>query len=61
MLAATQQVWPDKLEDALFVGELSLEGTTRHTKGILPLAALALLVSGAYYFRRMEKTFADVV
>ncbi len=25
------------------------------------IAALALLVSGAYYFRRMEKTFADVV
>jgi lipopolysaccharide transport system permease protein len=25
------------------------------------LAALALLLSGAYYFRRMEKTFADVV
>jgi len=25
------------------------------------LAALALLVSGAFYFRRMEKTFADVV
>ncbi len=24
-------------------------------------AALALLVSGAYYFRRMEKTFADLV
>ena len=24
-------------------------------------AALVLLVSGAYYFRRMEKTFADVV
>ena len=23
--------------------------------------ALALLVSGAYYFRRMEKVFADVV
>jgi len=23
--------------------------------------ALALLVSGAFYFRRMEKTFADVV
>jgi magnesium chelatase family protein len=41
ILAATQQVWPDKLEDALFVGELSLDGTTRHTKGILPLAALA--------------------
>ncbi|UCC54779.1 MAG: YifB family Mg chelatase-like AAA ATPase [Anaerolineaceae bacterium] len=41
VLAATQQVWPDKLEGSLFVGELSLEGTTRHTKGILPLAALA--------------------
>jgi magnesium chelatase family protein len=41
ILAATQQVWPDKIEDSLFVGELSLEGTTRHTKGILPLAALA--------------------
>ena len=25
------------------------------------LAAVALLVSGVYYFRRMEKTFADVV
>jgi lipopolysaccharide transport system permease protein len=25
------------------------------------LAALALLVSGAYYFRRMERTFADIV
>lgn len=27
---------------------------------ISTLAALAILVSGAYYFRRMEKTFADV-
>ncbi|HET7565245.1 MAG TPA: ABC transporter permease, partial [Gemmatimonadaceae bacterium] len=25
------------------------------------VAALVLLVSGAFYFRRMEKTFADVV
>lgn len=25
------------------------------------LAALAILISGAFYFRRMEKTFADVV
>jgi lipopolysaccharide transport system permease protein len=25
------------------------------------LAAIAILVGGAYYFRRMEKTFADVV
>jgi lipopolysaccharide transport system permease protein len=25
------------------------------------VAALVILISGAYYFRRMEKTFADVV
>jgi len=29
--------------------------------GASALAALALLVSGAFYFRRMEKTFADIV
>ncbi len=41
ILAASQQVWPQKLEGALIVGELSLDGTVRHTKGVLPLAALA--------------------
>ena len=41
ILAATQQIWPDKLEGALVVGELSLNGDVRHTKGILPMAALA--------------------
>jgi len=41
ILAASQQVWPQKLESALIVGELSLDGTVRHTKGVLPLAALA--------------------
>ena len=41
ILAATRQVWPDKLEDTLIVGELSLNGDVRHTKGILPMAALA--------------------
>ncbi len=25
------------------------------------LAAVVLLVSGAFYFRRMERTFADIV
>ncbi len=38
---------------------------TRTSPGLITLfsafAAIALLVSGAYYFRRMEKTFADVV
>ncbi|MCA9976564.1 MAG: ATP-binding protein, partial [Anaerolineales bacterium] len=41
VLAATQQIWLQKLEKALFLGELSLDGATRHTKGILPMAALA--------------------
>jgi magnesium chelatase family protein len=41
ILAASQQIWPDRVEGAMFIGELSLDGTTRHTKGILPLAALA--------------------
>ncbi len=41
VLAASQQIWHNTLTDALFVGELSLDGTTRHTKGVLPLAALA--------------------
>jgi len=29
--------------------------------GLSAVTAALLLVSGAYYFRRMEKTFADVV
>lgn len=41
VLAASQQLWPDKLEGGMFIGELSLDGTTRHTKGILPMTALA--------------------
>ncbi|RLD07360.1 MAG: magnesium chelatase, partial [Chloroflexi bacterium] len=31
----------DSVEDALIVGELSLDGTVRHSKGILPMAATA--------------------
>ena len=41
ILAASQQVWPDRLDGALVVGELSLDGAVRHTKGLLPMAALA--------------------
>ena len=41
ILAATSQVWHDLLQDSLFFGELSLDGSTRHTKGVLPLAAMA--------------------
>jgi magnesium chelatase family protein len=46
ILAASQQVWPDKLEGSLFIGEMSLDGTARHTKGILPMAALGRTQEG---------------
>ncbi len=41
VLAATSQVWHNLLDGSLFFGELSLDGATRHTKGVLPLAAMA--------------------
>ncbi len=41
ILAATQQVWLNKLEGALFIGELSLDGAVRPTKGIVSMAAMA--------------------
>jgi magnesium chelatase family protein len=41
ILAASQQIWAEKLVDAFFLGELSLDGTARHTKGILSMTALA--------------------
>jgi magnesium chelatase family protein len=41
ILIASEQVWPQAVEGALFVGELSLDGSVRHVDGILPVAALA--------------------
>jgi len=41
MLIASEQVWPQAVEDALFIGELSLDGSVRHVNGILPVAAMA--------------------
>jgi len=42
ILLASGQITPDKqIEDALFLGELSLDGSVRHTNGILPMVALA--------------------
>jgi magnesium chelatase family protein len=42
ILAATDQIPLYKLEEAMFLGELSLDGSVRHTKGILPMAYTAL-------------------
>jgi magnesium chelatase family protein len=41
VLIASEQAWPQAVEDALFVGELSLDGSVRHVNGVLPIAALA--------------------
>lgn len=40
LLLATRQVVTD-LQDALFIGELSLDGGVRHVSGVLPLARMA--------------------
>ena len=41
VLAASQQVWPDKLIGGIFIGELSLDGSARHTQGVLSVTAMA--------------------
>ena len=41
ILAATRQV-QDPLDDALILGELSLDGSVRHVKGTLPMANTAV-------------------
>lgn len=41
ILIASEQAWPQAVEGALFVGELSLDGSVRHIPGVLPIAAFA--------------------
>ncbi len=41
VLASTEQIPAESLKDALFIGELSLDGTVRHVRGALSLAYLA--------------------
>ena len=41
MLITTGQLNPVNVTGALFIGELSLDGSVRHVRGILPMAALA--------------------
>lgn len=38
VLAATEQIPPESLTDAIFVGELSLDGTLRHVRGVMSFA-----------------------
>ncbi len=41
ILAATEQIMTSMLNDSMFIGELSLDGTLRPVKGVLPLVAMA--------------------
>lgn len=41
MLAAMEQVESERLEESLFLGELSLDGTLRPVRGVLPIVAKA--------------------
>ena len=41
VLAAAEQIPPEALEGSLVIGELSLDGTVRHVRGVLPMAAVA--------------------
>lgn len=41
MLAASRQIWHGQIEDSLFIGELSLDGSARPIKGALLMADLA--------------------
>jgi magnesium chelatase family protein len=50
ILAASQQVWTEKLTGSMFIGELSLDGTLRPTKGVLLLAHLARQLGYAWVF-----------
>ena len=40
-LIASSQLAPESVQDAIIVGELSLDGSVRHVRGVLPMAALA--------------------
>ncbi len=41
VLIANHQLLAEQLEGALVIGELSLDGTVRHVRGVLPMAAMA--------------------
>jgi magnesium chelatase family protein len=41
VLVATEQLDPSSLDKCLVIGELSLDGTVRHVRGVLPMVATA--------------------
>ncbi|PWH15024.1 MAG: magnesium chelatase [Anaerolineae bacterium] len=55
VLACSGQIPLESVENAMVVGELSLDGKVRHTRGVLPMAALARQQG----FRRLYVPSAD--
>ncbi len=41
VLAASEQVPPEMLDSSMVMGELSLDGSVRHVRGVLPMVAVA--------------------
>src|SRR5271157_353744 len=41
VLVASDQILPEALDGCMVVGELSLDGSVRHVRGVLPMAAVA--------------------
>jgi magnesium chelatase family protein len=54
-LIASGQLPPESVENALIIGELSLDGAVRHVRGMLPMAALARQQG----FKRIFTPFTD--
>jgi len=55
VIIATEQLIPDDLDACMVVGELSLDGSVRHVRGVLPMAATARQAG----FRRIYVPVAD--
>jgi magnesium chelatase family protein len=41
VIIATEQLVPEELDSCMVLGELSLDGSVRHVRGVLPMAAMA--------------------
>ncbi|MEN4042940.1 MAG: YifB family Mg chelatase-like AAA ATPase [Anaerolineaceae bacterium] len=55
VIIATEQLVPDDLDACMVIGELSLDGSVRHVRGVLPMAAVARQEG----FRRVYVPVAD--
>lgn len=61
ILTATEQIVTDMLDDSMFIGELSLNGSLRPVKGVLPLVAMARETGYRRVFMPVENVAEGVV